>query len=410
MSFLSVTRVIVIASTVLAVFGEAYLATTYAPQIFWIGAVGFVAMLLAGQRLRPIALPILMASLYLAPAILLVTINARGYEMDVVWILPLLGLVLSGRREVLQWSLPDRWQWPLITWATIVAIAWPIVFLREADFALWILPLERVSNTSIGIGPWLAGQMVAYFAIGHLVGILWLDALCRWYQREPDRLRPEVLRGLLGAAAIAAAVTIYQGFFDLGFLNEGFWEYMIRASGTLADPNKLGAVAAFWTMGAVVFGRRLARPWPSVIAVAGLVLGTATVWLSGSRTGLAGVAVSLTIAACPSLAIAALPIARTNCCGIDSVMDPWPSRWSRNIPSAAPASAPITRCRMTTGRRSAERFQRRTMRRRGGGTTWPSSARLDSYRSSFGAWCLADRCSRRASPAIDCRSACCVAC
>ena len=71
--------------------------------------------------------------------------------------------MLSGK-GALQWSLPARWQWPLITWAAIVAITWPIVFLREADFALWILPLERVSNTSIGIGPWLVDQNVTYFA------------------------------------------------------------------------------------------------------------------------------------------------------------------------------------------------------------------------------------------------------
>ena len=42
---------------------------------------------------------------------------------------------------------------------------------------------------------------------------------------------------------------------------------MIRASGTLADPNKLGAVVAFWTVGAVVLARRLPRPWSVVISV-----------------------------------------------------------------------------------------------------------------------------------------------
>src|SRR6185436_553773 len=168
---------------------------------------------------------------------------------DVIWILPLLGLTIAGG-GAREWSLPARWRGPLITWAVIVSIAWPIVFLREADFALWIMPLPRVSNTSIGIGPWEVNQNVAYFAIGHLLGILWIDALCRWYRHDVARFRGEVLRGMLVAAGIAAAVSVYQGFVDLGFLNEGFWEYMIRASGTLADPNKLGTVAAFWTIGA----------------------------------------------------------------------------------------------------------------------------------------------------------------
>ena len=145
-----------------------------------------------------------------------------------------------------------------------MAIAWPIVFLREADFALWILPLERVSNTSIGIGPWQVGQNVTYFAVVHNLGILWVDALCRWYRHARDRFRRQVLAALVAAAAIAAVVAIYQGFVDLTFLNRGFWAYMIRASGTLGDPNKLGSVAAFWTVGAIVLasaGRRRGRRW-----------------------------------------------------------------------------------------------------------------------------------------------------
>ena len=101
----------------------------------------------------------------------------------------------------------------------------------------------------------------------------------------------------LTAAGIAAPVAVYQGFFDLGFLNTGFWEYMIRASGTLADPNKLGAVAGFWTVGALVVARRAERPWNVAIAVAGLVLGITAAWLSGSRTGLAAVGISVMIAA-----------------------------------------------------------------------------------------------------------------
>lgn len=301
MTFLSATRAVVMASTIVAAFTEAYLGRAYGPpQVLWIGAGGFVLLLAAGQRLRRIALPILMASAYVAPAVLLTGLGARGYWLDVIWILPLVGLILSDR-GARGWSLPGRWQWPLITWATLVAVSWPIVFLREADFALWILPLERVSNTSIGIGPWDVDLNVGYFAVGHLVGILWVDALCRWYRDDRARFTREVASGLLAAAGVAAAVSIYQGFFDLGFLNRGFWEYMIRASGTLADANKLGAVAAFWTVGALVFARGMQWPWQAAIAAAGLVFGTAAAWLSGSRTGLVAVLISLVVAAVETL-------------------------------------------------------------------------------------------------------------
>ncbi|HUQ86969.1 MAG TPA: O-antigen ligase family protein [Vicinamibacterales bacterium] len=289
-------RVLVVVSTAVAALVEAFLAATYTPQVFWIGMIGFALMLIYGRRLRSTAMPVLMAALYLTPAILNLAFNAVDYGLDSIWILPLLGVILSDR-SALDWSLPDSWRAPLITWSVLVAIAWPIVFLRETDFAPWILPLPRVSNTSIGTPPAFVDQSIAYFALLHNAGILFVDALCRWYRGELQRFRREVLLPMLFAAGIAAPVAVYQGFFDLGFLNTGFWEYMIRASGTLADPNKLGAVAGFWTVGALVVARRAQRPWNVAIAIAGLVLGITAAWLSGSRTGLASVGLSVTIAA-----------------------------------------------------------------------------------------------------------------
>lgn len=292
-----VTRGVVIASTVAAGFAEAYLAGAYAPElpVFWMSIAGFLLLLIVGQRYRSVAFPIVMPALYLMPAIFLAIRGGEHFSLDIIWVMPLLGLCLSGR-GAWQWSLPSRWQWPLVTWATLVAVVWPIVFLRESDFALWILPLERVSNTSEGMGPWEVALNVAYFALAHNAGILFVDALCRWYANARDRFRHEVLAPMAIAAAIACVVALYQGFVDLTFLNRGFWAYMIRASGTLADPNKLGAVTAFWTLGAVVLARRWPRPWSVVVPSASLVLGVAAVWVSGSRTGLAAVATSLVIA------------------------------------------------------------------------------------------------------------------
>lgn len=288
-------RLLVVLSTVAAAVAEAFLGsgTSYAPSVWWMAVIGFAAMMAIGRRWHSIAMPLLMAALYLTPAILYLTLGAVDYGLDAIWILPLLGLILSNR-QALTWSLPDRWLWPLVTWAVIVAVAWPIVFLRELNFAPWILPLKRVSNTSIGTMPWLIDQNVAYFALLHNAGILFVDALWRWYRVEPARFRREVVMPMLAAAGVAALVAIYQGFVDLAFLNTRFWTYMIRASGTLADPNKLGALAGLWTVGAMVYARRAGQP---LIAVAGLVLGITAAWLSGSRTGLAAVLISMPIAA-----------------------------------------------------------------------------------------------------------------
>ncbi len=90
----------------------------------------------------------------------------------------------------------------------------------------------------------------------HNVGILWIDALCRWYRDHRERFQSEVLLPLAIAAAVSCVVSIYQGYVDLTFLNTGFWAYMIRAGGTLGDPNKLGAMAAFWTVGSLVLAKQ----------------------------------------------------------------------------------------------------------------------------------------------------------
>jgi len=290
------TRVIVVASTVLAAFAEAYLTTPYwPPQTIWITTASLVVMAAIGYRFRAVALPAVLAVPYVMPAVLLQWQGNENSFLDFFWMMPLLGLVLSGP-GALRWSLPARWQWPLVTWAMIVAVTWPIVFLRETDYAMRVLPLN-VANTSVGISPMEVNQYVTYFAVVHALGILWIDALCRWYAHDRQRFIREVIYPLAATAAIGSTVAIYQGFVDLTFLNRGFWTYMLRAAGTHGDPNKLGALAAFWAIGTVVLARRFPSPWSAIVSAASLVVGVAAVWISGSRTGLAAIIVSMAFAA-----------------------------------------------------------------------------------------------------------------
>ena len=295
-----VTRTLVIASTVLAAFAQTYVATFYwPPQTIWIASASVIVLAIAGHRLRAFALPAVLASIYFMPAFLYVTRGGETFVLDFLWMMPLLGLTLSGP-GVQRWSLPERWQWPLITWACIVSITWPIVFLRETDFSLWLLS-ENVSNSSIGIAPSTVNEYVTYLAVTHNFGILWVDALCRWYQQDRGRFVREVVCPLALTATIASLIAIYQGFVDLTFLNRGFWTYMLRAAGTHGDPNKLGAIAAFWAIGGVVLARRFGPPWQLIASVASMVIGVGAVWTSGSRTGLAAIVVGLTIAAFETL-------------------------------------------------------------------------------------------------------------
>ena len=190
-------------------------------------------------------MPILMAALYLMPAILLADVRRREFRLDVDLDPAAARPDPAPDRGALRWSLPARGSGRSITWAVIVAITWPIVFLREADFAPWILPLERVSNTSIGIEPWQVGLNVTYFAIGHNLGILFVDALCRWY-----RARSPIVSGAKCSVVWWRRPRLRRVVADLPGLCRsrdssiaGSGPTCFAPSGTLGDPNKLGAVA-----------------------------------------------------------------------------------------------------------------------------------------------------------------------
>ena len=61
-------------------------------------------------------------------------LDYEHFSLEIVWILPLLALTLSDQ-GALRWSLPRAWRWPLVAWALVVAVSWPIVFMRETDFS-----------------------------------------------------------------------------------------------------------------------------------------------------------------------------------------------------------------------------------------------------------------------------------
>lgn len=293
------TKGVVIASTLAAAFVQLYLATRLLyPQLIVISVAVFVAVALAGAW-RPGPVPaVLLAASYLAPAAYVLWPGFENYSFEILWSLPLLGLVVSGR-DAWRWHLPPRWRWPLVSWALLVAASWPFVFLREVDFNPGILPQPGVANTSIGITPWDAVTAVTYWTLVHNVGLLWFDRLFGWYANEPalrlDAFRSAVLVPLGIAIAAACLVGGYQGFVDLRFLNPHLWPHMGRASGTLGDANTFGMIAALWGPAAVVLARTWPAPWPIVVGVGGAALAITGVLTSGSRTAL--IAISIGFAA-----------------------------------------------------------------------------------------------------------------
>ena len=287
------TKGLVIASTLAAAFVQLYLATRLLyPDLFFVVAAAFAVAAVAGSWRPGPATAIVLAASYLAPAAYVIWPGFENYGFEIIWSLPLLGLIVSGR-DGWRWHLPTPFRWPVVTWALVVAASWPFVFLREVDFYIDILPLRGVANTGIGITPWDAVTAVTYWTLVHNVGLLWFDRLFAWYSGNPKRLQSAVLTPLALAIAVACAVGAYQAFVDLRFVNPHLWPHMRRASGTLGDANTFGMIAALWGPASVVLAQRLRAPWSIVAGVAGVVLSTTGVLASGSRTSLIALAIGL---------------------------------------------------------------------------------------------------------------------
>ena len=226
-----------------------------------------------------------MAVSYLAPAAYVIWPGFENFSFEIVWSLPLLGLIVSGR-DGWRWHVPSPWRWPLVTWALVLAASWPFVFLRELDFYIGILPLPGVANTSIGITPWDAVIAVTYWTLVHNVGLLWFDRLFGWFAGNEQRFRSVVIVPLTIAITVACAVGAYQAFVDLNFVNPHLWPHMRRASATLGDANTFGMLSALLGPAAVVLAQRWRAPWSVIGSLAGVMLAMSGVLTSGSRTAL----------------------------------------------------------------------------------------------------------------------------
>lgn len=283
----AISRWLVVVSTIAAAFFELYLAAPGFPPVVRLALGGAVAAVLGSHWAGRGVVAALLAVAYLAPAFITLWAGSDHFSFESAWLVPLVAVLVTGRGAA-RWSLPHPWGLPLRTGAAIVSLSWPIVALREVAFRPWILN-ENAANTSIGISPWEVNVWAVYLALGFNVGVLWFDALFRWFG-APDRRRGferGVLLPMALAISIACVVGTYQGLVDLNFLNGHLWPHMRRASGTLMDANVFGTIAAMWGPVLGLLARAFMGRWSPAIAGAGLALSFLGVWTSGSRTALA---------------------------------------------------------------------------------------------------------------------------
>ncbi len=261
----------------------------------WASVAALVGSHLAARRLRETVVSGWLLVTYLAPALALLGLGDFRFWDLTPWFAGLVG-AMTATADPTRWHLPAQWRAPLVGWGLIVAASWPIVWLRELDFAPSLLSVADVANNGAGVSPGIALLWVYGVVAVHLLGLLLLDWLFAIFGRsDRGRFQRAVVMPLALSWIGAFLVGLYQSVVDPAFLNLGSWAAMGRASGTLMDANPFGMVAALW--GAM--GVALVLGWPR-LGVAGGLSHTARLaltllvlaaswyglWVSGSRSAL----------------------------------------------------------------------------------------------------------------------------
>jgi hypothetical protein len=278
---------------VLLVWACAALATQAVIGRAWAGmpeaalSIFLVTAALVAVDRRFVALVLGLA--YPFPALVRLVFETWDLQFYPLWMAAVLGVVMpDGLRT--GWHIPARWRGPLVCGALAVAIATPLVVLREIDFnraLLGPMPHAVLSGLPVHTAAW-----TVHVGLVLVLGVLWFDWLLG--ARSLD-MRSWILAPLgVGLVALVSAAT-YQLFGDMRFLNETLYGAIGRASGTVYDANVSGLLAAMGLAGAFAAARQ-ARGWHAAVAGAFIVGLWTAVYASGSRTAFA-TAVVVTVAA-----------------------------------------------------------------------------------------------------------------
>ena len=224
----------------------------------------------------------LVALATVVPALLAAGFGTTDPVIHTAWLAAIAGCLLPSLSWT-RWDLPALWRVLLGGWALTLALAWPVLVLREAGFdpARFGDTVNAVSWA--GLSAPLAAGWIMHMVLVQLVALLWLERMVPRARDGRLAVAPEVHGLWLGATA-ASLVALYQGAADLEFLSTAEWAALGRATGTMLDANTFGMVAALAAPVAVAALRAEMLPrWPALAAVV-FAMNGAGVWVSGSRT------------------------------------------------------------------------------------------------------------------------------
>ena len=297
------SKLLVLISAIAAATLHAILAAREWPELPVVLGVGALLTAVAARRSTGVVQGSLVAFGMVAAGACSLAFGRFEWYYLVVW----LACVLVGMlaRSDLRWKIPTPWRFILIGWALVLAVSWPIAVLRELDFSLALLNDYGWVNPGTELPPPLVALWIVHVVVVQLVGILWFDWLCGAYTSEGRRrFERQILLPMGGAVLVACLVGLYQGLVDVEWMNGGPWPGLGRATGTLGDANVFGMVAAMWAplflAGGVAVVPRLGFRKAMWLGGIGLLIASAGVWTSGSRTAFLALAVGVTLVVAPA--------------------------------------------------------------------------------------------------------------
>lgn len=248
------TKMLVLVSLCAAELAQAALATQTPVVGLGVSMAAFTGMVFTAQRIPQLSLMAVLFSVYILRGAFFVFFNHLSFGHFIPVSSCLLG-VYCTHTDFSRWEFPRQWKLPLVLWALVLAFSWPVVFLRELDFAPFLTAYRGLWNNGNSVQTEFAALWVARTAVIEGVGLLWLEFLCRTF-RGADRRRfgPWILLPLAASFGLSGLVALYQGFYDLTFWNLERWIIVRRAVGLMLDGNGLGICAAFWMAGFFVLG------------------------------------------------------------------------------------------------------------------------------------------------------------
>ena len=283
------SRLTVLISVCVALVAEAWLGAREWRALLPITVLVFAIVFVIARRSPAAAWGVVLAVAYVRPLIFLVTLGRSLMAYEVVWLAGLFAVVVA-RPAGMRWAFPGPWKLPLAYWALVIALAWPIVVWREADFSWSMLSYYHIGNSGLGGPPPVGAVMVLNVSLSQLLGLLCFDRFFRDPEFAGPRFRRAVLWPLAASLLVGCGVAVYQGLVDLSWLSGHQWPAVQRAAGGLLDGSAFGTLAGAWSSALVP----LVGAGPGGVIAGGLavVLAWGGLWATGSRMALLAGAIS----------------------------------------------------------------------------------------------------------------------